>query len=72
MLFRSSVPLRSGVDDDDAAPGAAENEGGAETGRTAADHGDVIRCCVHGLDGAREARRPQTSLLFLGIVSSVG
>ena len=66
-----SIPRRSGVDDDDAAPGAAENEGGAEPGRTAADNGDVMRCCIHGLDGAREARRPQSSLLFLGTASSV-
>ena len=47
-----SVPRRSGVDDDDAAPGATEHEGGAESGRTAADNGDVIRCCIHGLDRA--------------------
>jgi transcriptional regulator with XRE-family HTH domain len=66
-----SVPRRSGVDDDDAAPGAAENERGAEPGRTAADNGDVIRCCIHGLDRAREAPRPQSSLLFLGTASSV-
>ena len=66
-----SIPRRSGVDDDDAAPCPAENEGGAETGRTAADYGDVIRCCIHGLDPAREARRPQSSLLFLGTASSV-
>ena len=66
-----SVPRRSGVDDNDAAPRAAENEGGAQTGRTTADHGDVMSCCIHGLDGAREARRPQDSLLFLGTASSV-
>lgn len=67
-----SVSRHPGVDDDDAPPGAAENEGGAEPGRTASDHDDVIRWCIHGLDGAREVSQPQSSLLFPGTASSVG
>ena len=67
-----SVPRRSGVDDDDAAPGAAEHERGAQAGRTAADDGDVIGLlypCARRVPERLGDR--QGSLLFPGTASSV-
>jgi DNA-binding XRE family transcriptional regulator len=68
---RGRVSRCSGVDDRDPAPCPAEHESGTQAGRAAPDHHHVVALRLHALDSARERRRPQFPLLFLGTTSSV-
>ena len=66
-----SVPRRSGVDDDDPAPRAAEHERGAQAGGAASDDRDVIGLGVHGSSVHAGARGSHASLPFPGTAGSV-
>ena len=66
------VARRAVVDDDDPAPGPAEHERGAQTGRAAADDRDVIGLGVHALQrGPPACVERKGSLPFPGIAGSV-